>query len=217
MSIISLDGELEFARYNRTSQIVHISHKTTKALIHLGPRSLGDKWRTPNHGFYVPTDVNLVITPHISENAGVTAVVKLIDDSDMSPNRVLYQSKEFNLGMGLTLEGSQLPFCLPVGEYPIVFEVTVLRSQFQATRTMFTTSLEWRMMWSSTPLSRANSVFAVAHEPVADERSIKNMKVSGNNLSGPRARKTHVTGRRANQTDGGTTLGLVTKDCVGSG
>jgi hypothetical protein len=89
MSIISLDGELEFARYNRTSQIVHISHKTTKALIHLGPRSLGDKWRTPNHGFYVPTDVNLVITPHISENAGVTAVVKLIDDSDEPQPRLI--------------------------------------------------------------------------------------------------------------------------------
>ncbi len=216
MSIVKLDGEIDFAPYNPTSSLVHLSHKTKRSRIQLGPQTFSQKWKVPNHGFYTPTDVRLVIAPHISERAGVMATVKLVDESDMSPSRVLYQSKEFNLGHGLTLEGSQLPFCLPVGEYPIVFEVTVLRSQFADTRTIFTTSLEWRMMWSPTPLSRVKSVFAVAHQPVMEALpSFKTIKTSTES-SGPRAGAGVNKSGNDTSSDGGTTLGLVTKDCVGS-
>lgn len=214
MSIISLDGELDFTPYNRTSSVVHLSHKSKRGEIHLGPKSFSDKWKIPSSGFYTPTDVRLVITPHISEKAGVMAVVKLIDASDMSPARVLYQSKEFNLGHGLTLEGTQLPFCLPIGEYPILFEVTVSRSQFVEARTMFTTSLEWRMMWSSTPLSRVKSVFAVAHQPVIEvSPTFKNIVPLLD--SGPRAGGKSRKSRTSASTSGGTVQGLVTLECVG--
>jgi len=216
MSIISLDGELDFTPFSRTASLVHLSHKTTRSHIHLGPRSFGQKWKVPNHGFYTPTDVKLVITPHISERAGVMATVKLLDESDMSPSRVLFQSKEFNLGMGLTLEGSQLPFCLPVGEYPISFEVMVSRSPFAEARTMFTTSLEWRMMWSSTPLSRVKSVFAVAHQPVQEATHLFRSIRTDTESSGPRATDLDSSSENDISFDGGTTLGLVTKNCVGS-
>jgi hypothetical protein len=217
MSIVSLDGELDFTPYQRTSSLVHLSHKSKRGHISLGPSSFSEKWRVPKNGFYTPTDVNLVITPHISEKAGVTAVVKLLDESDMSPSRVLFQSKEFNLGHGLTLEGSQLPFCLPVGEYPIAFEVTVFRSQFLGTRTMFTTSLEWRMMWSPTPLSRVKSVFAVANQPALEaESSFRKIKTRDTNSSGPRARPPVKAVKYATEEVGGTSVGLVTNDCVGT-
>jgi len=182
----------------------------------LGPHTFGDKWRVPKNGFYTPTDVRFVVTPHISENAGVTATVKLIDASDMSPSRVLYKSQEFNLGHGLTMEGSQLPYCLPVGEYPIQFEVTVSRSQFAATRTMFSTSLEWRMMWSPTPLSRVKSVFATAQEKVLEaEPSFKLKKIPKTISKGPRALKGTDNQQNARSVSGGTTAGLVTGGCVG--
>lgn len=218
MSIISLDGELSFTPFQPTTSLTHFRHKTRRSSVRLGPTTFG-KWKVPSHGYYTPTDVRLVITPHISEKAGVMATVKLIDESDMSPSRVLYQSKEFNLGHGLTLEGSQLPFCLPVGEYPIQFEVTVSRSQFQETRTMYSTSLEWRMMWSTTPLSRVKSVFAVAQEPVQDASpSFRNMTIKTrdtNKSRGPRASRDAVTSEKLPKEGGGTTLGLVAKACVG--
>nr|UHS72074.1 MAG: putative movement protein [Tombusviridae sp.] len=219
MSIVSLDGEFAFTPYTRTSSLVHLSHKTKRGHVQLGPSTFSQKWKVPKDGFYTPTDVRLVVTPHISERAGVMATVKLVDESDMSPSRVLYQSKEFNLGHGLTMEGSQLPFCLPVGEYPIAFEVTVSRSQFADTRTMFTTSLEWRMMWSATPLSRVKSVFAEAHQPVLDANpSFRHLKIKdkGTKSSGPRAAKALGGSEQLLLSDGGTTLGLVTESCVGS-
>nr|UHS72233.1 MAG: putative movement protein [Tombusviridae sp.] len=217
MSIISLDGELDLAPFTRSSSLVHLSHKTKKSQIRLGPTTFSDKWKVPKNGYYTPTDVRLVITPHISEKAGVMAVVKLLDESDMSPSRVLFQSKQFNLGHGLTLEGSQLPFCLPIGEYPITFEVTVLRSQFQEARTMFSTSLEWQMMWSSIPLSRVKSVFATAQPPLAEAvPTFKNIRCPSNISRGPRAGPKAGRGRKHSVEDGGTTLGLVTEDCVGS-
>jgi len=216
MSIISLDGEIDFTPYNPTTSLVHLSHKTKRGRVQLGPQTFHQKWRIPKNGFYVPTDVCLVITPHISEKAGVMAVLRLIDESDMSPTRVLFQSKEFNLGQGLKLEGSQLPFCLPVGEYPIVFEVTVSRSQFQETRTMYSTSLEWRMMWSATPLSRVKSAFAVAHQPVMQVTpSFRSIKIDTNS-SGPRAPLTYPVSESSEGSDGGTGSGLVAGDCVGS-
>lgn len=216
MSIISLDGELDIAPFERSTSIVHLSHKTRKSLIRFGPSTFCQKWKVPKNGFYTPTDVRLVITPHISERAGVEAVVRLLDESDMSPSRILFQSKQFNLGHGMTLEGSQLPFCLPIGEYPITFEVMVLRSQFQETRTMFSTSLEWQMMWSSTPLSRVESVFAVAQVPVAQANPMfRSIKCPSNKSRGPRA-KAKIAGDRKLAADGvGTTPGLVTGDCVG--
>lgn len=167
MSIISLDNCLDFTPFQSTLSQVHLSHKTKHAVVSLGPHTFSDKWKLPKTGFYTPTDVRIVITPHISETASVMARIQLVDISDMSPSRILYRSPEFNLGHGMTLEGTQLPFCLPVGEYPIQFEVTVSRSQFQATRTMFSTSLEWRMMYSPTPLCRVKSAFAtVTHKPL---------------------------------------------------
>jgi len=167
MAIISLDNCLDFTPFQDTPSIVHLKHKSTKSTLILGPHNFSDKWKVPSTGFYTPTDVRIVITPHISEKAAVMATIRLVDASDMSPSRVLYQSQEFNLGHGLTLEGTQLPFCLPIGEYPIAFEVTVSRSQFRDTRTLFSTSLEWRMMYSATPLCRVKSVFAtVAHQPL---------------------------------------------------
>ncbi len=151
MSIISLDGEFDCPPYQPTSSRFHFTHKTRKSAICIGPSTFGKLWRVPRAGYYTPTDVTFVVTPHISEKAGVMATVKLIDASDMSPSRVLFETKAFNLGHGTVLEGSQLPFCLPIGEYPIHFEVTVSRSQFRGERTMYSTSLEWQMMCSPTP------------------------------------------------------------------
>lgn len=216
MSIISLDGELSYTPYQQTDSVVQLSHKSRRSTVTFGPHNFSDKWKIPKTGFYTPTDVRFVITPHISENAGVMATVKLVDSSDLSPSRVLFQSPEFNLGHGLTLEGSQLPFCLPMGEYPILFEVTVSRSQFAATRTMFSTSLEWRMMWSITPLSRVKSVFAVA-QPQALEATTSSFSISVNNVqsSGPRARLSTQSKRKDSRVGGGTGSGLVAGDSVG--
>lgn len=218
MSIVSLDNALDLSSPFQTStSTVHLSHKTKRPSVILGPHTFSDKWKVPKNGFYTPTDVRFVVTPHISENAGVTATVKLIDTSDMSPSRVLYRSQEFNLGHGLTMEGSQLPFCLPVGEYPIQFEVTVSRSQFADTRTMFSTSLEWRMMWSPTPLSRVKSVFATAQVKLLEaEPSFKLKKIPNNSTKGPRAGQALNNNRKALPSVGGTTVGLVTHDCVGT-
>jgi len=194
MAIISLDNCLDFTPFQDTPSIVHLKHKTTKTSLTLGPHNFSDKWKVPKVGFYTPTDVRIVITPHISEKAAVMAVIKLIDASDMSPSRVLYQSHEFNLGHGLTLEGTQLPFCLPIGEYPIQFEVTVSRSQFQDTRTLFSTSLEWRMMYSTTPLCRVKSVFAtVSHQPLEATvpSSMKNKRLDKSRV--PRATRLNIT------------------------
>lgn len=217
MSIISLDGELAYTPYQQTESLVQLSHKSRRSTVSFGPHNFSDKWKIPKSGFYTPTDVRFVITPHISESAGVTATVKLIDSSDMSPSRVLFQSPEFNLGHGLTLEGSQLPFCLPMGEYPILFEVTVSRSQFAATRTMFSTSLEWRMMWSVTPLSRVKSVFAVARpEAIEATTSSFSINVSDTNVtSGPRAQARLAGKRKDTKVGGGTITGLVAGECVG--
>nr|UHS72028.1 MAG: putative movement protein [Tombusviridae sp.] len=216
MSIISLDGELDLANpFHSTVSTVHLSHKTKRPTVTLGPHTFGDKWRVPKSGFYTPTDVRFVVTPHISENVGVTATVKLIDASDMSPSRVLYKSQEFNLGHGLTMEGSQLPFCLPVGEYPIQFEVTVSRSQFAATRTMYSTSLEWRMMWSPTPLSRVKSVFATAQVKALEAEPSFKMKSIPKRSKGPRALPAPERSGVTPNVGGGTTSGLVSGDCVG--
>lgn len=215
MSIISLDGELGLSPYQATSSTFHFKHKTRRSLITFSPQTFSDKWNVPKNGFYTPTDVTFVVTPHISEKAGVMATVKLIDVSDLSPSRVLYESKPFNLGHGLTLEGSQLPFCLPVGEYPIAFEVTVSRSQYLATRTMFSTSLDWRMMWSPTPLSRVKSVFAEATQPVMEAAPTFNMKLKGTNKSSVAQRKEQKRIEQPKTTRGGTVIGLVTDECVG--
>nr|WRQ65401.1 RNA-dependent RNA polymerase [Tolivirales sp.] len=217
MSIVSLDGELDLSSpFQTTTSTVHLSHKSKRPSVVLGPHSFGDKWKVPKTGFYTPTDVSFVVTPHISENAGVTAVVTLIDVSDLSPTRVLYRSQEFNLGHGLTLEGSQLPFCLPVGEYPILFEVTVSRSQFAATRTMFSTSLEWRMQWSPTPLSRVKSVFATAQVKALEATpSFKLKQKTENKSRGPRAANKLPHNRTSTPAIGGTSVGLVTDGCVG--
>nr|UHS72081.1 MAG: putative movement protein [Tombusviridae sp.] len=214
MTIVSLDGQLSGELFQQIPSTVLLSHNSKRSIISLSPHTFSEKWKIPKTGFYTPTDVSIVITPHISETAGVMACLRLVDTSDLSPTRILYQSKKFNLGTGLTVEGSQLPFCLPVGEYPIQFEVTVSQSQFQDTRTMYSTSLEWRMMLSPTPLSRVKSVFVEAIQPPCQVgpyyHKIKNNKSRGG--------KGRVTGGPLEQTvysGGGTTPGLVTGDCVG--
>ncbi|AHA53612.1 movement protein [Yam spherical virus] len=166
MEIQSLDGTFEgtLAVQNEVKKIL-LSHKTTKAILPLAPVSQFSKWKIPKTGFYAPIDVKFVLTPHISERAQVKGVVKLVDSRDLSPSRELYRSKEFNIGHGLLIEGSQLPFCLPVGDYPLQFEVTVLQSQFRETANLYSTSVEWRMMSSTTPLSRVKSVMGAAHQP----------------------------------------------------
>ncbi|CAD89893.1 putative movement protein [Johnsongrass chlorotic stripe mosaic virus] len=216
MSIVNIDGEFEQPQFQDTPSKVYISHKSRKSLVCLGPSVFHKLWKVPKTGFYTPTGVTFVVTPHISESAGVTAVIKLIDMSDMSPSRVLYKSKEFNLGHGLTLEGSQLPFCLPIGEYPIHFEVTVSRSQFQATRTMFSTSLEWHLMYSPTPLSRVRSVFGVAHQPVLEVETNFRMKTKQISSSVVAVLPKQKALGKGLKPVGGTTPGLVTGNCVGT-
>lgn len=168
MEIVSLDGTFDesISVQNEVKKIV-LCHSTTKAILPIAPKNSLSKWRIPKSGFYTPIDVRFVLTPHISERANVMAVVKLVDARDCSPSRILYQTKEFNLGAGIVVEGTQLPFCLPVGEYPLQFEVTVSRSQFRETSKLFTTSNEWRMMCSTTPLSRVRSVMGAAQVPAA--------------------------------------------------
>nr|BAU09528.1 movement protein [Pothos latent virus] len=177
MEIQSLDGKLgeELAVQNEVKKIL-LSHKTTKAILPLAPISQFSKWKIPKQGFYAPIDVKFVLTPHISERAQVKGVVKLVDSHDLSPSRELYRSKEFNIGHGLVIEGSQLPFCLPVGDYPLQFEVTVLQSQFRETANLYSTSVEWRMMSSTTPLSRVRSVMGAAHQPAM--KLLPNFKMS---------------------------------------
>jgi len=219
MSIIDLDGQFSYTPYSATQQQISLSHKSRRSFIQFGPHSLPEKWKVPKSGFYTPADVRLVVTPHISENAGVLAQVRLVDESDMSPSRVLYESNKFNLGLGITLEGSQLPFCLPIGEYPIHFEVMVLQSPYQATRTIFTTSLEWRMMWSPTPLSRVKSVFVTAHSD-AVEATTRFRHLSLTEPSGNQSRVAQPSKKTKNRKHqglvGGTTAGLVTSNCVGT-
>lgn len=214
MSIVSIDGEFDQPSYQATSDSVCLSHRSTKAITGFGPSFFQRLWKgVPRSGFYTPADVSFVVTPHISESAGVLAIVKLIDASDMSPARVLYQSEKFNLGLGLTLQGSQLPFCLRIGEYPIHFEVTVLRSQFQDTRTIFSTSLAWRMMYSITPLCRVKSVFTTAHQHVV--QATTNAFTIRAKSKGGSAAKRKAT-ERVKAADVGTTPGLVSRNCVGS-
>lgn len=166
MEIQHIDGTFEDSLIvqNEVKKFL-ISHKTTKAILPLAPYSQLTKWKIPKTGFYAPIDVKFVLTPHVSERAQVRGVVKLVDSRDLSPSRELYRSKEFNIGHGLLIEGSQLPFCLPVGDYPLQFEVTVLQSQFKETANLYSTSVEWRMMSSTTPLSRVKSVMGAAHQP----------------------------------------------------
>lgn len=169
MEIQSLEGSFEetLVIQNEVKKI-QLTHSTTKAFLPLAPISQIQKWKTPKSGFYAPIDVRFVVTPHVSEKSGVMAVVKLIDVRDSSPARVLYQSKQFNLGCGLVIEGSQLPFCLPVGEYPLQFEVAVSRSQFKEGAKIYSTSAEWRMLFSQTPLSRVKSVMGSAQVPAME-------------------------------------------------
>ncbi len=214
MTIVSLDGQLSGDFFQQTPTTLHLSHKSKNSTILLSPHSFSEKWKIPKTGFYTPTDVSIVITPHISETAGVMALLRLIDTSDLSPTRVLYQSKKFNLGTGLTVEGSQLPFCLPVGEYPIQFEVMVSQSQFQATRTMYSTSLEWRMMLSPIPLSRVKSVFVEAIQPPSLVGPY-NHKIKSNKSRGGKGKDLNCPLEKSNSTGVGTTTGLVTGDCVG--
>jgi len=167
MEIVSLEGHFEESLdiQNEVKKIT-LTHKSSNAFIPLAPADLLAKWKVPRSGFYSPIDVRLVVTPHVSEKSGVLAIVKLVDARDPSPARVLYQSKQFNLGHGLIVEGSQLPFCLRVGEYPLQFEVAVSRSQFREGSKIFTTSVEWRMLHSPAPLSRVRSVMGSAQAPV---------------------------------------------------
>nr|WRQ65998.1 tombus P22-like movement protein [Tolivirales sp.] len=168
MEIQSLEGYFEEAlEIQRESKRVLVTHNTHHSVVSLAPRSLLSTWKVPKTGYYVPTDVTFVLTPHLSEKAGVKAVVQLVDSRQMSPSRVLYRTQEFNLGTGIAIEGSQLPFCLPVGEYPIQFEVKVSQSSFKETARLYTTSLQWHMMCSPTPLSRVRSVMGSAQPPAA--------------------------------------------------
>jgi len=192
MEIVSLDGSLEeqVIVQNEVKKVL-ISHKTTKAILPLAPYGHLTKWKVPKTGFYAPIDVKFVLTPHISEQAQVKGVVKLVDMRDSAPSRELFRSQEFNIGRGLTIEGSQLPFCLPVGDYPLQFEVTVLQSQFKETATLYTTSVEWRMMSSTTPLSRVKSVMGVAQQPAMTITPNFNMslKSSKGATTGPKRKK----------------------------
>lgn len=214
MSIVNIDGEIDFAPFQSTTSTIHLTHKTRKSICRFGPSSFSQKWKVPKTGFYTPTAVNFVVTPHISEKAGIMASIRLVDESDMSPTRVLYQSQSFNLGHGMTLEGSQLPFCLPVGEYPILFEVTVQRSQFLATRTLFSTSLDWQLMYSPTPLSRVKSVFATAHVPVQEAcPQFKLVKAVESKV--PRAKGGKPKSVQSKISGGGTPAGVVPGSFVG--
>lgn len=178
MEIISLDGSFEdhLDIQNQVKKLV-LSHKSDRGFSPLAPTSTKEKWKAPRVGFYVPIDVRFVVTPHLSEKANVMAEVKLVDTRDMSKARVLYQSKPFNLGSGIVIEGSQLPFCLPAGDYPLQFEVMVSQSQFRETSTLYTTSIEWRMMCSNTPLSRVKSVMGSAHVPAVEVQPSFRMKL----------------------------------------
>ncbi|UTQ50964.1 MAG: viral suppressor of RNA silencing [Convolvulus aureusvirus 1] len=193
MEIQSLDGKFEdtLVIQNEVKK-VSLSHKTTKAILPLAPLNQFAKWKIPKAGFYAPIDVKFVLTPHISERALVKGVVKLVDSRDLAPSRELFRSKEFNIGHGLVIEGSQLPFCLPVGDYPLQFEVTVLQSQFRETATLYTTSVEWRMMSSTTPLSRVRSVMGSAHQPAMVVQPNFKMSLESSNGAStyPRRKKT---------------------------
>jgi len=163
MEILSLDGVFsEIVQASNEVKKVSLTSDTTRSYLPLVPKSLIEKWKIPKTGFYAPINVSFVLTPHISERAGVKGVVKLVDTRDSSPTRVLYQSKQFNVGTGLVIEGTQLPFCLPVGDYPLQFEVMVLQSPFKETSKLYTISLQWQMMSSTTPLSRVQSVMGEA-------------------------------------------------------
>lgn len=168
MEIQSLEGYFEEAvEILKELKKVQVTHRTHHSIIPLAPIHLLTTWKTPKTGFYVPTDVTFVLTPHLSERAGVKAVVRLVDSRELTPSRVLYTTPEFNLGNGITIEGSQFPFCLPVGEYPIQFEVKVSQCSFKETARLYTTSLRWHMMCSTTPLSRVRSVMGSAQPPTA--------------------------------------------------
>jgi len=208
MEIQSLDGTFEEALVvqNEVKKIL-LSHKTTKAILPLAPVTHFSKWKVPKSGFYAPIDVKFVLTPHISERAQVKGVVKLADSRDMSPSRELYRSKEFNIGHGLVIEGSQLPFCLPVGDYPLQFEVTVLQSQFRETANLYSTSVEWRMMSSTTPLSRVRSVMGAAHQPAMTlqpnfKMSLESSKGVGSTSKRRKGGKPNGPGLRCNQSTG---------------
>lgn len=166
MEIVSLNGSFE-ETLNIQNEVkrLNLTHKTKLSICPFAPSTQLQKWKIPKSGFYAPMDVSFVVHPHLSERAGVMAVVKLVDSRDSGPSRILYKSASFNLGHGLTVEGSQLPFCLPVGEYPLQFEVMVSQSQFKETASIFSTSLDWRMLFSNTPLSRVKSVMGAAHTP----------------------------------------------------
>ena len=127
MEIQSLDGSFEEALViqNEVKKIL-LSHKTTKAILPLAPVSQFSRWKIPKTGYYAPIDVKFVLTPHISERAQVKGVVKLVDSRDLSPSRELYRSKEFNLGHGIVIEGSQLPFCLPVGDFGFMYQTQTI-------------------------------------------------------------------------------------------
>lgn len=135
---------------------LEVRRRTTLPLI---PEGLLLKMRLPTTGFYVPHDVNIVITPHISENTGTEARLGLRDSRDMKLDRYLYQSKVFNLGKGMSLTGTQLPFCLPMGEYPIQLELMVSQSAFLEKSKICTISCKWSLTWSQAPFCRVQSAF----------------------------------------------------------
>ncbi len=161
--VVSIDGEI-VEGWKPTCRVVDYNVVNTlqvkrKTVMDLVPVGLILKARLPGKGFYVPHDVNIAITPHISENTGTRAKLGIRDSRDMNQSRYLYQSPEFNLGIGLRVTGTQLPFCLPMGEFPIQLELMVLHSAFQGHAKICTISCQWSLTWASAPFSRVQSAF----------------------------------------------------------
>lgn len=163
MEIVSIDGEIVEGWIPEKKTVDYSVRNTLevkrKTVLDLIPEGLLLKVRLPNSGFYVPHNVNIVITPHISENTGTRAKLGLRDSRDMDLSRYLYQSPEFNLGIGLQVSGTQLPFCLPMGEFPIQLELLVLNSSFTGKAKICTMSCQWSLTWSSAPFCRVQSAF----------------------------------------------------------
>lgn len=207
MEIASLNGifEEQLVIQNEVKKI-RVTHSGS-TFLPLAPAGLLKTWKVPKEGFYAPIDVKFALTGHVSEKAGVMAVVRLVDLRDNSPARILYVSPQINLAVGLRIEGSQLPFCLAVGEYPLQFEVTVSRSQFKETAKIYSTSLEWRMLCSPTPLSRVKAVFAsTTTSTMMIEPSYSLIpKAMTKSSKGPRGRKHKNTANDGMATGNGVT------------
>jgi hypothetical protein len=163
MEIVSIDGEIVEGWIPERSTSEYSVRNTLevrrKTVLDLVPAGILLKARLPRHGFYVPHDVNIVVTPHISEHTGTRARLGIRDSRDLDISRYLYRSPEFNLGIGLKVTGSQLPFCLPMGDFPIQVELTMLGSAFNGKSRVCSISCQWSLTWSSGPFCRTQSSF----------------------------------------------------------